>query len=798
MELLSPAGDEAALRAAVCAGADAVYLGYASFGARASAANFDAEALERAVAYAHLYRVRVYVTVNTLVKPAEVDAVYQVLQTIAACRADAVIVQDLGVARMARENFPGLALHASTQMALHTAAGARFALRHGLRRVVLARECDLPTIAAAAQTGAEVEVFVHGALCAGVSGQCLLSSMAGGRSGNRGRCAQPCRQTVTLNGASAAWLSTRDLCLRDQLPLLQQAGVKALKIEGRLKRPEYVAVVTQSYRRALDALHRGQFQPADAAERESLLQVFHRGGFTVGHALGAEDADICTAARVNHGGVPVGCVAALRGGLAVLKLEKPLHDGDSLRVEAAQDVELRYSGPAQAAEATVRLRPGESVRVGDRVCRTADALQLEAAQALREPPIPVTLAARVRPDEPLRLSASDGRSTVAVEGEPVQVARNRALTTEDIQRSLSRLGESPFTLVGLPQVETRDAFVPVAALNALRRQALEQLAQARRTAFETEAQPSAALREAVEKARLASADVPQAARNHPMPRSLRDTLAVHFFDAALGEDFLQAGANLLLYAPPDWRAEALGPALEALPPGTWVAVPAQLSDAAFAQARPLLQKQAGRLAGVALGSVGQLGFDWPLPVALGEGIPLTNPEALRELLHDRIAFYTLWPELRYEELAALHPEKTACLLGVYGRERLMLLNHCPLRVARGLRTGRAACALCGPGDRACGSPDAALTDRRGFRFPLTRVRMPEGCLLELHNAVPTDLARQENRRRELGAGMLLRFTVETPLEQLAITRRFAALQRGEPVAPPEGETTSGHFLRGVE
>ena len=799
MELLSPAGDEAALRAAVCAGADAVYLGYASFGARAAAANFDAEALERAVAYAHLYRVRVYVTVNTLVKPAEVDAVRRVLQTIAACRADAVIVQDLGVARLERENFPGLALHASTQMALHSAAGARFALRHGLRRVVLARECDLPTMAAAAQTGAEVEVFVHGALCAGVSGQCLLSSMAGGRSGNRGRCAQPCRQTVTLDGANAAWLSTRDLCLRDQLPLLQQAGVKALKIEGRLKRPEYVAVVTQSYRRALDALGKGAFQPADAAERESLLQVFHRGGFTVGHALGAEDADVCSATRVNHGGVPVGRITALRGGLAVLKLEKPLHDGDSLRVEATQDVELRYSGPAQTAEATVRLRPDETVRVGDRVCRTADALQLEAAQALREPPIPVTFTASVCPDGPLRLSVSDGRSTVTVEGEPVQTARNRALTTEAVQRSLSRLGESPFTLAGQPQVETRDAFVPVAALNALRREALEQLAQARRAAFEAEArQPFDALREATEFIDLTAPNAPQAAENLPTPRTLRDALAVRFFDAALGEDFLRAGANLLLYAPRDWRAEALAPALEVLPPGAWVAIPAQLSNTAFAQAQPLLQKHAGRLAGVALGSVGQQGFDWPLPVALGEGIPLTNPEALRELLNDRIAFYTLWPELRYEELAALHPEKTACLLGVYGRERLMLLNHCPLRVARGLRAGRAACALCDPDDRACGSPDAALTDRRGFRFPLTRVQMPEGCLLELHNAVPTDLARQENRRRELGAGMLLRFTVETPQEQLAITRRFAALQRGEAVPPPEGETTSGHFLRGVE
>ena len=269
MELLAPAGDEAALRAAVCAGADAVYLGFARFGARASAANFDAEALEKAVAYAHLYRVRVYVTVNTLVKQAELADVYETLNTVARCKADAVIVQDAGVMRLAREAFPGLALHASTQMGIHTVAGARFLQEHGVARAVLARECTLPVAAAIGRTGVQTEVFVHGALCASVSGQCLLSSMAGGRSGNRGRCAQPCRQAVTLDGTTAALLSMKDLCLRDHLPALQQAGVTALKIEGRLKRAEYVAVVTQSYRNALDALARAAFAPADEHERTS-------------------------------------------------------------------------------------------------------------------------------------------------------------------------------------------------------------------------------------------------------------------------------------------------------------------------------------------------------------------------------------------------------------------------------------------------------------------------------------------------------------------------------------------------
>ena len=227
-ELLCPAGDEAALRAAVDSGANAVYLGYRAFGARASATNFDAEALEAAVRYAHLYHVRVYVTVNTLVKPDEMQDLRAALGEIAATGADAAIVQDLGVAALVRREFPALALHASTQMAICNADGARLARSLGFSRVVLARECALKDVRAVAETGIETEVFVHGALCTAVSGRCLMSSMSGGRSGNRGRCAQPCRQGFRLDGMRGPLLSLRDLCLLDDLPALCASGAHSL------------------------------------------------------------------------------------------------------------------------------------------------------------------------------------------------------------------------------------------------------------------------------------------------------------------------------------------------------------------------------------------------------------------------------------------------------------------------------------------------------------------------------------------------------------------------------------------
>ena len=827
MELLSPAGDEAALHAAVNAGADAVYLGYARFGARATAGNFDAEALEKAVAYAHLHHVRIHVTVNTLIKQGELEAVWDALGVIAACHADAVIVQDMGVARMVRQHFPTLDLHTSTQMGIHTAAGAQFAQDQGFARVVLARECSLATIAEVAATGVDTEVFVHGALCASVSGQCLLSSMAGGRSGNRGRCAQPCRQQVALRGHTAALLSMRDLCLRDDLPALQQAGVASLKIEGRLKRAEYVAVVTEHYRRALDALARGSFHPADAMERQDLLQIFHRGGFTRGYAMGAEDADCCATDRVSHGGVALGKIVSVQGRLANMALAMPMHDGDSLRVDAQTDVEIRYSGPEAQKQATLRLRDGDAVRVGDPVYRLADALQLTRAQAMPVKQIPISLKAVVHAGEPLVLAASDGHTVVQVWGELAQFPKTRPLTQEEIARSLARLGDTPYVLAENPTVDTDGAFIPVAALNRLRRDALERLSAERSAAFFSPAKVAALAQTArqaydpqgtaaqtqtkTEAAPAALTDIPKAdiypsagawVGDHQTAAKAGcigpQTLAVRFGDAALGKDFTALGANLLQYAPRDWRVPELEKGLRQLPEGVWLELPPQMSDAVFRQGWPVLLQYREKLAGIVLGSVGQLGFPITMPVALGDGVPIANREAAAALLRKPIAFYTLWPELSREELAAIGRTVVPGLLPVYGRQRVMLLNHCPERVRLGLHSGRATCALCKPEDRACASPDAALTDRRGYRFPLTRMRMPEGCVVEVVNALPTDLSQQEAAREKLGVGRLLRFTVETAEEQRAIVAHFAMHTQGKAKLQGEGTTTSGHFLRGVE
>lgn len=279
-EILAPAGGEAQLRAAVLCGADAVYLGLRGFNARAGAENFDENTLPQAVGWCHARGVRVYVTLNTLVTDRELPQWLHSLDAVAAAGVDGVLVQDLGLAKIIRQRYPTLPLHASTQMTIHNLAGARLLEEMGFAQVVLARELSKEEIAAiCAGTSMRCEVFVHGALCMSVSGQCYLSSVLGERSGNRGRCAQPCRLDFKSHGRGYA-LSLKDLTLTDRLRELEALGVASFKIEGRLKRPEYVAAAVTACRQSL---------AGEVPDLETLRSVFSRSGFTDGYYTARRD-----------------------------------------------------------------------------------------------------------------------------------------------------------------------------------------------------------------------------------------------------------------------------------------------------------------------------------------------------------------------------------------------------------------------------------------------------------------------------------------------------------------------------
>ena len=783
MENLAPAGNREALERADAAGADAVYLGYAAFSARAGAGNFDRQELEEAIRYAHLRHMRVHVTVNTLVKDGELEAVTEVLRLLRDLHADAVLVQDLGVLKIIREQFPELAVHASTQMAIHNRTGVSWCKKQGITRAVLARECSLDEIRKCAEAGIEIEVFGHGAQCVAVSGLCLFSSMVGERSGNRGRCAQPCRMEYSYRGQWGAWLSPRDVCLRDELPELQKAGVTSVKLEGRLKRPEYVSVVTESYRKGLDSLDRGAFEKADEKEKEGLLQIFNRGGFMKGYALGCEDAGVIFPGAVNHQGIRIGKVENADEKLARIRLEKDLRNGDGLALRGGKDeTGLVYAGPDTAAGGTamLRLRPDAKVKPGYDVYRLTDAEQIAAAAAKKGRTAPADLYLRAMPGEALTLTATDGGSTVTVTGETVSAAKTRAATEEELIRNLVKTGETVFTARDV-KAETEGAFVPVSAVNAIRREALEQLAQSPVQNFDgCKVATVTQIRDLDSCSTIHHSEL-----KDTIPKGL-DIIPPQAYvrTKEQAETAREAGLRIA-WEPEDYRKEALDTLKADMQPGDWLKLPDVCEEETLQGLRCWASTNKALLGGIVLGSVGQMGIDWPAVYGAGPAIPVMNRQAAGLLLEEGCAFVTASPELTGAELKELLACGEPIVTVVYGRTRLMLLHHCPARTALGLAKGHKDCRMCDEG-----SPDAlagqALEDRKGYRFPLLRQRLPEGCMVQLMNVFPTD-----NMDKEIVNKAVI-LTTESREETEAVLEAFKEGRK------TKGETTTGHWKRSVE
>ena len=417
LELLAPAGSMEAVAAAVQNGADAVYLGYGDFNARRNAKNFSREEFAAAVSYCHLRGVKVYLTLNTLLTDRELPAAAQVAAQASELGADAVLVQDLGVLRMLRQVSPDLPVHASTQMTVHSLDGVKLAADLGMTRVVLSRELSRDQIEyICTHSPIEIEVFAHGALCMCYSGQCFLSSVIGGRSGNRGLCAQPCRLKYGwMDKADAYPLSLKDLSLAGHLRELRRMGVACVKLEGRMKRPEYVAVVTRIYACAIK-----EGREPTAEEMDQLTAAFSRQGFTQGYYLDRQGPDMF-----------------------------------GVREEGKEPREL-------FAQARNTYQSGEAQRV------------------------PVTFYAMIRPGEPAQVGVEDPQGRVVTAKGPVpEAARTRPLTAEAVTTQLSRTGGTPYRCEKVRALVEPGLSLPLAALNALRREALDGLSRlrpARRTA----------------------------------------------------------------------------------------------------------------------------------------------------------------------------------------------------------------------------------------------------------------------------------------------------------------------------
>jgi len=497
MELLAPAGNWEAFIAAVENGADAVYLGGQDFSARKSAANFSLPEIGRAVEYAHLRRRKVLVTVNTLIDKAEFQAALDFVAELYKLNIDAVIVQDLGLLGAIRHLIPDLKVHASTQMTIHNLAGAQLLRDQGIKRIVLAREMNLSEISELGRQlkDVELEVFIHGALCYSFSGQCLFSSIVGGRSGNRGRCAQPCRLSYRLisgegpQAASGYLLSPSDLCLIDMLPHLEAAGVHSMKIEGRMKRPEYVAVVTRAYREVLDLGGSDDIQLREKA-RKRLLKIFNR-NFSTGYLQPGQRGFLSTQ-KPNNRGVYLGRVVSQEASLKTrIKLADELNIGDGLEIWVARGKspafvvneiivdgrKVNHAGPGQ----TVELEANGRASVGDRVFKTHDEVLLTAASATfkenQTNKIAIDARAILIENQPMELSLTDERGNrVMVRGHTAaQAAEKHPLNTDNLLDKLGRLGNTAFWLRDLDLQSQGDLMIPFSELNELRRQGIAQL-----------------------------------------------------------------------------------------------------------------------------------------------------------------------------------------------------------------------------------------------------------------------------------------------------------------------------------
>lgn len=493
IEILAPAGSLEGLYAAFKMGADAVYVGTSRFGARAFADNPPVEELEKALTYAHLRDKKIYLTVNTLLTDRELEEeLYSMIRPLYEAGLDACIVQDMGVLTFLHDNFPDMDLHASTQMTLFSGEEANLLKPYGVTRYVPARELTIEEIREARrQTDMEIEVFVHGALCYCYSGQCLMSSVIGGRSGNRGMCAQPCRLPYRTEYGDGYFLSPRDTCTLLHIPELVDAGIDSFKIEGRMKKKEYSAYLSYLYRKYVDIYEtegKAAFEQLKKNPDSELWQdyrrsqdLYNRGGFSDSFLFEKDKARMVYTKKNGHYGTFVGEVTGAGRGKAVFIAREDIHYQDILEFreeDGRQAYEYTVKNEGKTGEkVTANVLRGSHIYPGQKVFRTRNAALLEEInERIDSCQDKYFLRGVFRGEigKPACFVIAGNGVSVSVEGAVVQPASSHPVTEEDIEKRLNRLGGTDYALESLEIVIGQDCFIPLGGLKELRRQAIEQ------------------------------------------------------------------------------------------------------------------------------------------------------------------------------------------------------------------------------------------------------------------------------------------------------------------------------------
>lgn len=803
-EILAPAGTYEALMAAVQNGADAVYLSGKDFGARKFAGNFDRVELQEALAYCHVRNVSVYVTVNTLVFNHEMNSLLEYLDFLYTNGVDAVIVQDMGVLQLVREHYPDLDIHCSTQMSVQTVEDIKYLESLGVKRVVLGREMNLEQIRKAKEeTSVQLEVFVHGALCISVSGQCLMSSMIGGRSGNRGRCAQPCRQKYSLYNEDTEevvaslygdyLLSPKDLSTLAEISQVVKAGAYSLKIEGRMKKPEYVAKVVRGYRQVLEAAEKDHVTDMKSLEKE--MSIFNR-GFTQGHLFGDQKLDFMSMESPGNQGFPVGIVQGYDAGTAklTLLLSDELNHNDEIQVRRKGDsVGGRVEQLETAGKVVKSCSPGEICQVnfkhgcrkGEVVYKTYDEVLMKEARNTYHKEylgIPVTMEITIFPGIPVTCSLSDGvRQVWEVSEVTPQEANKRALTKEDVSGQLSKMGGTPYDVVEV-QVHLEEGLaLPMKVLNQLRRDLVQQLSLQRAKRYQRVSR----------KEQWRTTTEYRATSTDKNVDKLTFTYSVTTLEQLDGLMTLQP--ETIYYRDLETLEEAI--ALSQRKNNSGQLVPQIHRMATTETLKKYLNIISWKnLDTVLIQNLGHLGVFKDFHIIGDMHLNVINDVSYDYYKKQGMKRITLSPELTLGQMTSMKvPPLQTEVIG-YGALPVMAMKHCVASTVLGL-----------PQDcRLCHRYRYSLVDRMDEHFP---IRRSVGCLTEIYNSKTLMLVEDHEKLRRAGIGYFrLNFLDETPQEVEQVVEFHHRLITGS--LQPENEAmiqlvkargvTNGHLHRGVE
>lgn len=856
VELLAPAGSFDALRAAVNAGADAVYMGGTKFGARAYADNPDEDGMIKAIEFCHLRGKKLYMTVNTLFKEEELlDGLYAFLKPYYEAGLDAVIVQDMGAVSFISEHFPGLDIHLSTQCTITMAEGAAQIRREtgaekSITRLVPARELSIEELKEMrAHTKLEIEVFIHGALCYCYSGQCLLSSMAGGRSGNRGRCAQPCRRLYSTENGAGYYLSPRDMCTLEKVHELLEAGIDSLKIEGRMKSPEYVAGVVAVYREFIDRFYEmgaGDYRSWLEKNRteldaklDLLRELYNRGGFNEGYLEAHNGQAMMSLTRPNHSGIKVGSVVKCEGRKAIIRLERPARKGDVLEIRS--DV-LNANGTFKGEKALYEFTLGENYSSGvilsvltmkDRtatpgleVFRTKNDTLLRDIRDKyieRDSKCPVKISFYAEVGRPSELSLScakdillnDDRTAdigVSVKGNIVDAAKNAPTAAADVKKQLEKLGESDFVSTAADIRLEGNVFLPVGELNRLRREATALLrerliksftrsrSEAKTDRNSAGVQGQELKEEAIGKngctavSSCISSNIKELSKAGGYLGSPDINVLVSDpvqLKKALTYDFVRDiyfDISAYEYAKETSVFDAVAELCSAGGRRLFFALPYIIRSSSYASVRRFVEKYSDRAGFLVRNHEGaELVGSFKGEVRYDYQLYAMNSMAAG--LSARA--YTVSPELNAREIEAVAGENSE--LVIYGLMPVMYSAQCVYKNVKG---------SCSPTGR-CESVHGLLTlgDEKGYSFP--SVRLCRDCYNIIYNSSVLNLLhRYEEVLRTGNRRLRLNFTYEKGSETGLILDCMGKVIEGDSYLLPDEvmgmKFTNGHFCRGVE